>query len=410
MHWRKIFIVFAASSFICLFANENLEILKAMSFLDDGKPEKSIKIYEKLYKNSGDTAYLKEALKISYANGEISLERLLKLGDAKLSADEDFWKIKTLNFLNKRDPKSAKDTAAKLLDINQSSKNHLLYGLVLSEANELDAAVSEYQKAYEIEKSDSNLLALAEFMDVKLGKRNEAVNYLEASRSINGCSEAVCLTLVEIYLQTQQFDKLAPLYEELYELTKDTSYLDKQIKILVFFKKFNEAASILEKYKYKEDELPDMYAADGKFDKAIAKIEELYEKNEDPSLKAKAAVYKYEKLGKAVDRKNLDEIIADFEASAVKSGDALYLNYYGYLLIDHDIDVKKGIKLVLLALEQEIDSPYYLDSLAWGYYKLKKCAKANKVMQQAMTDADFAQNQEAKEHEAAIKKCVAEQK
>ena len=182
---------------------------------------------------------LKEALKISYANGENSLERLLKLGDAKLSADEDFWRIKTLNFLNKRDPKRAKDTATKLLDINQSSKNHLLYGLVLSEANELDAAVSEYQKAYEIEKSDSNLLALAEFMDVKLGKRNEAVNYLEASRSINGCSEAVCLTLVEIYLQTQQFDKLAPLYEELYELTKDTSYLDKQIKILVFFKKFN---------------------------------------------------------------------------------------------------------------------------------------------------------------------------
>ena len=203
---------------------------------------------------------------------------------------------------------------------------------------------------------------------------------------------------------------MAPLYEELYELTKDTSYLDKQIKILVFFKKFNEAASILEKYKYKEDELPDMYAADGKFDKAIAKIEELYEKNGDPSLKAKAAVYKYEKLGKAVDRKNLDEVIADFEASAVKSGDALYLNYYGYLLIDHDIDVKKGIELVLLALEQEIDSPYYLDSLAWGYYKLKKCVKANKIMQQAMTDADFAQNPEAKEHEAAIKKCVAEQK
>ena len=44
------------------------------------------------------------------------------------------------------------------------------------------------------------------------------------------------------------------------------------------------------------------------------------------------------------------------------------------------MDIKKGIKLVKEALLKEPNSPFYLDSLAWGYYKIGKCKEAKKIM------------------------------
>jgi len=81
------------------------------------------------------------------------------------------------------------------------------------------------------------------------------------------------------------------------------------------------------------------------------------------------------------------------------------LNYYGYLLIDHDIDVEKGIVLVQRALELEPNSPFYLDSLAWGLYKQGKCFEANEIMK---FFGEQIYEEEVLEHIEAIKKCLKE--
>ena len=74
------------------------------------------------------------------------------------------------------------------------------------------------------------------------------------------------------------------------------------------------------------------------------------------------------------------KIIKRLETVIKTKEDSLYLNYLGYLLIDHNIDVKKGISYVKRALKIEPNSIYYFDSLAWGYYKLGQCEKANTIM------------------------------
>ena len=68
--------------------------------------------------------------------------------------------------------------------------------------------------------------------------------------------------------------------------------------------------------------------------------------------------------------------------------DPSVLNYLGYLLIDHDIDVKRGISLVKKALEKKPDNGYYLDSLAWGYYKLGELKKAKETQEKAIENID----------------------
>ncbi len=60
------------------------------------------------------------------------------------------------------------------------------------------------------------------------------------------------------------------------------------------------------------------------------------------------------------------------------------LNYLGYLYIDKNIDVKRGMKLVERALKLNKNNPYYLDSLGWGYYRLGEYEKAEIYLKKAI--------------------------
>jgi len=88
---------------------------------------------------------------------------------------------------------------------------------------------------------------------------------------------------------------------------------------------------------------------------------------------------------------------------------ALYLNYLGYLMIDHSIDVKAGMKYIRSALKINPNSAFYLDSLAWGHYKLGNCSKAQTVMNQVLK-FEGADDPEVKLHLKAIQNCLNKQK
>ncbi len=76
------------------------------------------------------------------------------------------------------------------------------------------------------------------------------------------------------------------------------------------------------------------------------------------------------------------------EAVKKNPDDPSVLNYLGYLLIDHGMNVKKGISLVKKALKKKPDNGYYLDSLAWGYYRLGDLKKAEKLQEKAIENTD----------------------
>jgi len=57
------------------------------------------------------------------------------------------------------------------------------------------------------------------------------------------------------------------------------------------------------------------------------------------------------------------------------------LNNLGYMLIDRDIDVQKGLSLVEKALHHSPAEASYLDSKAWGLYKTGKYEEALKILE-----------------------------
>ena len=57
------------------------------------------------------------------------------------------------------------------------------------------------------------------------------------------------------------------------------------------------------------------------------------------------------------------------------------------------------------ALKLEPNSAYYLDSWAWGYYKLGSCEKAKEIMKE-VKKLGGTENDEVKNHIDMIDKCI----
>jgi hypothetical protein len=74
-------------------------------------------------------------------------------------------------------------------------------------------------------------------------------------------------------------------------------------------------------------------------------------------------------------------------------------------MIDNEIRIKKGISYIKKALKIEPKSIFYIDSLAWGYYKLKQCKKAYFTLNKILINNKYDSNSEIFIHLNLIKKC-----
>jgi hypothetical protein len=83
-----------------------------------------------------------------------------------------------------------------------------------------------------------------------------------------------------------------------------------------------------------------------------------------------------------------------------KNRDPKYLNYLGYILIDYDINPKNGLVLVKEAVKKEPNDMAFLDSLAWGYYKLHNCKKAYDIIKNIKSN-----DTEILKHKNLIRRC-----
>jgi len=165
----------------------------------------------------------------------------------------------------------------------------------------------------------------------------------------------------------------------------------------------------LEESKSDNELLLQLYIQEKAYKKAAAMAGELYEESGDALFLGQSAIFEYESSEDKNDKAMQKSVIAKLKEVIEIKKDAMYLNYLGYLLIDHDVDVKKGIVYVQEALKIEPNSAYYLDSLAWGYYKIQKCSEAAKIMKKIRT-MQGGDNEEVVKHLQMIEECEKIQK
>jgi tetratricopeptide (TPR) repeat protein len=361
--------------------------------------------FEKLYDLDPQKEYLVDAIKsASMVKDFPRIRRLIEKGKGEFGDDKFINRYLVAYYLDKGETDKAAAVVKKLLQKSPDEKDYELAGILAKLKGNMQQAETYFQKAYRLKHDPKILLQLSEVL-FRQNRVDEAIRLMETHVRIYGCDKALCTALVRIYTQREDLHALVALYKKLYATTKDPLYANALLELYSYEKNYDAAIAFLQKYHFDDEILLDIYTAKKDYKKAYRLAMELYQKRLDPKFLAKAAILEYESSPQK-SKKVLSDVIQKFEKSVYQLDDALYYNYYAYLLIDHNIDIPKGIKLVKKALKLEPGSLFYIDTLAWGYYKEGKCDRAWELMKPYAKEKE----PEIKEHIQKIQQCLKENK
>jgi tetratricopeptide (TPR) repeat protein len=388
--------------------NEDELIIRGLLYTEYKAYENSRQVFGKLYDMTGEQEYLFREMASSLLGHTHISESITRLKQYD-KTHPDLLEVKRLLiplYLTNQQISEAKSEAIYLLERSDKATDLDLASNPYLYSGDFKKALSLLHKAYEKSSNENILLRMATIMDEYTGERKRAIQLLETHRRLNiVTSNDVYFKLLALYVKENDVDGVLSVYQALYENDKDEEYLDKIIKAYAFKGDIDGAIAFLEKNQAALKTLYQLYKSKKAFDKALKLAKEFYKKENDPKWLAEIAILTYEKAKDKNDKAMIEKVVKTFDkALSLGVDDSIYLNYYGYTLIDKDIDVKKGMKILQNALDQQPDNTYYLDSLAWGYYKEKECKKAYELMKRVV-DQEGLKEPEIVQHWDMIKKC-----
>ena len=367
----------------------------------------SREIYAKLFNATKEEIYLfKEARASLLGKTHVyeSIRRLKEWDDTHPDTPE-VQRLLIPLYLTVNQVSSAKIQAEYLLERSNKSIDLELASNPFLYSGEFKRALRLLSKVYETRPREMILLRMVDIMDEYTDERERAIQLLETHRRMNISSNDVFAKLLILYSKKKDIDGLMEIYKALYERDKDEKILAKIIDTYAYKRDTLGAISFLEKYQVGDDLLYDLYKNKKLFDKALLLAKRKYKETKDARWVAEKGILLFENAKDENDKEMISLVVFTFD-KALRLGvdDSIYLNYYGYILIDKEIDILKGMKIIQNALIQQPNNTYYLDSLAWGYYKTHECTKAYKFMKRVV-DEEGLEEDEIIEHWHAIKQC-----
>jgi len=390
--------------------SEDTLIVQGLLFDEYKAYESSRQVFAKLYDNTGAKEYLFREMTASLLGSTHivnSIDRL-KAWDEKHPDSIEVKRLLIPLYLTNRQVKEAKTEAEFLIEASNEAKDLDLASNPYLYSGEFTKAIELLNKAYVKSSNEDVLIRMVVIMDEYANERKKAIQLLETHRRMNIVnSDQLFFKLLSLYVKENNIDGVLDMYIELYKQDQKDQYLNKIIEAYVYKRDIDGAISFLEKDpKDAHDQiLYDLYKSKKYFDKALKLAERFYKADQNPRWLAEKAILTFEKAKDKNDKQMIKQVVAYFD-KAISQGvdDSIYLNYYGYTLIDKDIDVKKGMKIISDALVQQPNNTYYLDSLAWGYYKEGACDKAHNMMKKVV-EMEGLDEPEIAEHWDAIQKC-----
>jgi len=383
--------------------SEDEWIMKAIWYEQEGDFKQSNVYYNKLYHATKRDEYLFKELTTAFYGG-LTSNNLSKLKSYTLKHPTNLKAKRLLLsfYLNKKEYENAKKIAQELTEQSTEAVDFELSANPYLYSGDYKRAIQLLDKAYEKTSNEDILLKITAVMANYMGDIEGAIKRLEEYRMNFGCSEKVCLQLSDIYAQQRKIDKLTSVYKALYRITNKEIYAEKLIESYLYKKDYAQSIDFL-KHEYNNNELLyALYIEKKDYLKADELAKQLLAETKDPKWYAESAMAFYEGSTNKNDKVMLTEVVQRFEnalTAGVKNG--VYLNYYGYILIDKDINISKGMEIIQKALLQDPENSYYLDSLAWGHYKNADCKEAYNIMKKVI-DIEGLKDEELKEHWNAI--------
>lgn len=243
----------------------------------------------------------------------------------------------------------------------------------------------------------------------QLDQKKEAIAFLEKHIGSHGNASVVGRRLAGFYADGGEFDKAGKMYEQTYDLVPEPMVAQETIRVYLYQKNYPKLIKFLEKSEVNDEMLLEAYVQEKEFAKASALAAKLYEKENNPRFLAQSSVFMYENAKDKKDPEMITQVVEGLKKASIDYKEPLYLNYLGYMLIDHDLNITEGMDYVRQALLKQPDSPYYIDSLAWGHYKLGECAEALRLIKQVESMIGTGE-EEVRDHLKAIEKCKIKEK
>lgn len=386
------------------FDEEDTYIMYALYAQQRGAEATAAQMYGELYQRSGKKEYLYER--------ESSLLRARKpevvIVETQTFLEDDPHDYKLRRYeiaglLQEDEVNKAKKRALELVGLTKSVNDYVTVSNIYSRQKRYDTALKYLERAYAINYDEDILDQMSILLYVNLNRKSEAIAQLETHSRLHGCSEKICIRLGSYYSEQNNIDGMLSTYLRLYDAHPTKEMSDHIIKIYNYQKDYVKLQLFLQENHLNDALLLQLYVKSKEYKKASELALKLYKEEGDINYLGQSAIFDYEGTKEHSDT-SLQSVIKRLEKVIEKEHAALYLNYLGYLMIEHDINVDEGIIYVKEALKQEPDSAYYVDSLAWGYYKQNRCAEAYKLMKKVKENIG-SDDAEVKAHIKAINKC-----
>lgn len=364
----------------------------------------SSKMFETLFLETNKKEYLYRSLKNDLVAQKF--ERVVQRVDLEKNIEDDYelLKIKVVALIKLDRAIEAKKLAIRLGEISKNIDDYLLAADVYTKLQEYENAVAYLENIYVTNPHEKIIDRIATIMYVDLDRKKDAITQLEAHSRIYSCSEFICNKLIGFYSNENDLDALLSTYLRVYKLNENVEIAKKIIQIYGYKRDYKSMREFLQENKIDKELLLQLYIQEKDYKKATSIAKELYEETKNVMFLAQSAIFEYESSEDKNNKKMLDSVVSKLKEVVKTDKDAMSLNYLGYLLIDHDIDIKQGMKYIEEVLKIDPNSAYYLDSLAWGYYKLKNCKEALKIMKRVQK-LEGGDNEEVLKHIEMIEKC-----
>jgi len=390
--------------------DEDRLVLFALEYEKHNKKNQARKLFEKLYNQNFKDEYLLQFIENSFALKQYD-DIILNVGKNKERIGknrEKILRIYILALIQKKEYDKALMETKVLLEKYNANINNELLGNIYLQKKDYQRAKNIFEKIYKNSLAPNSLLNLVDVMYSYLNEKKEAINRLENYVKIYGCNTTTCSKLLNFYQEQKNINGIIWILKDRYyrlKRLKDYSNLKKVYALLIYYlekKDINEAIRFLEQSQADNNTLLELYTNTKKLKKAYNLARKLYNKTSNINLLAQIAILEFEK---AEDKaKVLENVTKKLRYVLTILDNHIYQNYLGYLLINYDLNIKEGLALVQEALKKAPDNFAYLDSLAWGQYKLGLCKQAYKNMKKVIEGVSL-DDEEIRTHWEKIKEC-----